>query len=107
MGFNYLGRITDISSYVAARNTKYGKSYRSYLRAHGSADGQVKFILTLVICNATWGPKFEWPQKFDSLYDYARMGYKEAELRIADFGDTYLNKNRTAILFKCKEIIET
>ena len=39
-------------------------------------DGEVKFILTLVICNATCGPQFEWPQKFDSFYDCARMGYK-------------------------------
>jgi len=67
----------------------------------------VKFVLTLVICNAVCGPQFEWPQKFNSFYDCARMGYKAAELRIADFGDTYVNKNRTSILFSCKEIAET
>jgi|TARA_Y100000296_G_C4971954_1_gene156339 hypothetical protein len=67
----------------------------------------VKFVLILVICNATCGPQFEWPQKFDSFYDCARMGYKAAELRIADFGQTYVDKNRTSILFSCKEIAET
>ena len=51
----------------------------------------MKFVLTLVICNAVCGPQFEWPQKFDSFYDCARMGYKAAELRIADFGQTYVN----------------
>jgi hypothetical protein len=35
------------------------------------------------------------------------MGYKAAELRIAEFGETYVNKNRTAILFKCQEVAET
>ena len=67
----------------------------------------MKFILVLVICNATCGPSFEWPQKFNSFYDCARMGYKASELRIAEFGETYVNKNRTAILFKCQEVAET
>ena len=67
----------------------------------------MKFILVLVICNATCGEQFEWPQKFDSFYDCARMGYKAAELRIAEFGETYVNNNRTAILFKCQEIAQT
>ena len=34
----------------------------------------MKFILTLVICNAVCAPAFEWPQKFDSFYDCARIG---------------------------------
>ena len=67
----------------------------------------MKYILILVICNATCGPQFEWPQKFDSFYDCARMGYKASELRIAEFGETYVNKNKTAILFSCKQINTT
>ncbi len=67
----------------------------------------MKFILTLVICNTVCGPQFEWPQRFDSFYDCGKMGYKVAELRITEFGETYVNKNRTAILFKCQEVSET
>ena len=67
----------------------------------------MKFILTLVICNAVCAPAFEWPQRFDSFYDCAKVGYRAAELRIAEFGETYVNKNRTAILFKCQEVAET
>ena len=67
----------------------------------------MKFILILVICNATCGPQFEWPQKFDSFYDCAKTGYEAAALRINEFGETYVNKNRTAILFKCQEVSET
>ena len=59
--------------------------------AHMIADAEVKFILTLVICNAT-SDQFEWPQKFDSFYDCARMGYKANELRITEFGQTYVDK---------------
>ena len=64
----------------------------------------MKFILVLVICNATCGPSFEWPQKFNSFYDCARMGYTASELRIQEFGQTYVDENRTSILFSCKEI---
>ena len=67
----------------------------------------MKFILTLVICNAVCGQQFEWPQKFDSFYDCAKTGYEAAALRINEFGETYVNKNRTAILFKCQEISQT
>ena len=67
----------------------------------------MKFILVLVICNATCGPQFEWPQKFDSFYDCARIGYKAAELRLVELGQTYVDINRTTILFSCKEISET
>ena len=67
----------------------------------------MKFILILVICNTTCGPEFEWPQKFNSFYDCARMGYTASELRIQEFGQAYVNKNRTSILFSCKEISET
>ena len=64
----------------------------------------MKFILTLVICNAVCAPAFEWPQKFDSFYDCARIGYKAAELRLVELGQTYVDTNRTSILFSCKEI---
>jgi len=67
----------------------------------------MKFILTLVICNAVCAQPYKWPQKFDSFYDCMKMGYQAAELRIADFGETYVNKNKTSILFSCKEINET
>ena len=67
----------------------------------------MKFILTLVICNAVCAPAFEWPQKFNSFYDCAKVGYRASELRIVEFGETYVNKNRTAILFKCQEVSET
>ena len=66
----------------------------------------MKFILTLVICNAVCAPQFQWPQKFDSFYDCARIGYKAAELRLAELGQTYVDINRTTILFSCKEISE-
>ena len=67
----------------------------------------MKFVLTLVICNAVCGEPYEWPQRFDSFYDCAKVGYRAAELRIAEFGETYVNKNITAILFKCQEVAET
>jgi hypothetical protein len=66
----------------------------------------VKFILTLVIFHAVCAPQFQWPQKFDSFYDCARIGYKAAELRLVELGQTYVDTNRTTILFSCKEISE-
>ena len=32
---------------------------------------------------------------------------RQVELRITEFGQTYVDKNRTSILFSCKEIAET
>ena len=65
----------------------------------------MKFILTLVICNYTLcTPAFEWPYKFDGYYDCATVGYEAASLRLQDMGAEYVNKNRTTILFTCKEI---
>ena len=66
----------------------------------------MKFILTLVICNTVCAPAFEWPQRFDSFYDCAKVGYRASELRIVEFGETYVNKNRTSILFQCQEVAE-
>ena len=67
----------------------------------------MKFVLTLVICNAVCAPPLQWPQKFNSFYDCARVGYKASELRLVELGQTYVDINRTSIIFNCKEINET
>ena len=63
----------------------------------------MKFILILVICNATCADHhLNGHRRFDNFYDCARVGYKAAELRLVELGQAYVNKNRTAILFKCQ-----
>ena len=65
----------------------------------------MKFILTLVICSQSiCGPTFEWPYPFKSYYECATIGYEASHLRLKEMGAEYVNKNRTTILFTCKEI---
>ena len=68
----------------------------------------MKFILVLVICNAT--SQLHNSNGLRSLIVFMivqEWDTKQPELRIADFGEEYVNKNRTAILFKCQEIAQT
>ena len=65
----------------------------------------MKFLLTLVICNYTvCTPAFKWPYEFNSYYECATIGYEASHLRLKEMGAEYVNKNRTTILFTCKEI---
>ena len=68
----------------------------------------MKFILTLIICShGVCGPAFEWPYPFKTYHECAIVGYEAAAARLKDMDPMVIDKNKTTILFSCKEIAET
>ncbi len=65
----------------------------------------MKFILTLVICSyGVCGPAFEWPYPFKTYHECAIFGYEAAAARLKDMDPMVIDKNKTTILFTCREM---
>jgi len=66
----------------------------------------MKIILTLFICSYVQGAcldPYEWPKKFNDMYDCMNAGYEEANKKIKEIGREEVNKHQVYIRFTCTE----
>jgi len=64
----------------------------------------MQFILTLLICSYVSGTcltPYQWPSKFNDVYDCLNFGYKEALQRSEALGREEVNKVGIYIRFSC------
>ena len=67
----------------------------------------MKILLSLVICSYVEGvcmPAFEWPEKFNTMYDCLTFGYEESHKKIKEFGRSEVNKQEIYIRFSCRPV---
>jgi hypothetical protein len=70
----------------------------------------MKFALVLLMCSGMAGQcidPFEWPLKFDTMYECLQFGYGESSKKLAEMGPETVNKIHAHIKFYCYEITET
>ena len=70
----------------------------------------MKIVLILYMCSYTAGsclPGYQWPDKFDDMYDCMQMGYSESIKKLEEVGREDVNKHKVFIKFACGEEIET
>ena len=67
----------------------------------------MKYLLIMIMCSNVSGtcmPGYDWPQKFDNLYDCLQTGYKQALVKHDEIGMQQINEHGIFIRFNCKEI---
>ena len=65
----------------------------------------MKILLTLVICSYVQGvcmPTYEWPEKFNTMYDCLTFGYEESNKKMKEIGRAEVNKHEIYIRFSCQ-----
>ena len=70
----------------------------------------MKFLLTLVICSGVAGecmPDYEWPKRFDGMYDCLQFGYVESSKKLEEIGRKEVNQYLMTIKFYCQPVQET
>ena len=70
----------------------------------------MKFALVLLMCSGMAVQcidPFEWPLKFDTMYECLQFGYGESSKKLAEMGPETVNKIHAHIKFYCYEITET
>ena len=66
----------------------------------------MKIILTLIMCsytNTVCLEPYEWPTKFNDMYDCMNAGYEEANKKMIEIGREEVNKHQVYIRFTCTE----
>ena len=66
----------------------------------------MKILLTLIMCSYVQGAcldPYEWPKKFNDMYDCMDSGYKEANKKMEEIGREEVNKHQVYIRFTCTE----
>ena len=68
-----------------------------------------KFILIVWVCSflgnqAACLPPLEYHKQFDSWYECSRTAHSETLLMISKMGFKYINDNKIAMSYSCKEI---
>jgi len=70
----------------------------------------MKIILILYLCSYTAGsclPGYQWPDKFDDMYDCLDAGYKESIKKMEKIGREDVNEHETFVRFACIKEKET
>jgi len=70
----------------------------------------VNFVLTLIMCAGMSGecmPAYNWPTRFDSMYNCLQFGYDEASKKLKEIGPEEVNKYYVHIKFYCSPITTT
>ena len=70
----------------------------------------MKIVLILYMCSYTAGcclPGYQWPEKFDDMYDCMQAGYTESMKKMEEVGREDVNKHEVFIRFACVEEVET
>jgi len=68
-----------------------------------------KFILLIWVCSfagnpAACLPPMQFPKQFDSWYECSRTAHTESVKMIAKLGYKYVNDNKIAMSYSCREI---
>jgi hypothetical protein len=69
----------------------------------------MKFILMLIMCSGISGqciPPYEWPERFDTMYECLQFGYGEASKKLAQIGPDTVNESYAHIKFYCQPATE-
>jgi hypothetical protein len=68
----------------------------------------MKYILILWVCSFLGGqtcmPPIESPIIYDSWYECSRAAHKESLLLMTRMGYKYINDNKVAMKYRCKEV---
>ena len=67
----------------------------------------MKYLLIMILCSNISGtclPGYEWPVKYDNLYECLETGYKESLRKHRDIGEGQVNEHVMYIKFKCQEL---
>ena len=70
----------------------------------------MKIILILYMCSYTAGsclPGYQWPEKFNDMYDCMQKGYIESMNKMEEVGREDVNKHEVFIRFACVKEEET
>ena len=70
----------------------------------------MKIILILYMCSYTAGsclPGYQWPEKFNDMYDCMQAGYTESMNKMEEVGREDVDKHEVFIRFACVEEVET
>ena len=67
-----------------------------------------KFILIIWVCSFAVNPTaclppLEYPKQFDSWYDCSRGAHSEASRMISKMGYKYVNDNKIAMSYSCRQ----
>ena len=67
-----------------------------------------KFALIIWVCSflgpATCLPPMEFPKQFDTWYECTRGAHSEALLMISKLGYKYINDNKIAMSYSCRQV---
>ena len=68
----------------------------------------MKFVLIIWVCtflheNACMKP-IKYPQLFDSWYECSRAAHHEAGQMMSDMGFKYVNENKIAMSYTCRQV---
>ena len=68
-----------------------------------------KFILLIWVCSFAGNPgaclpPLKYPKQFDSWYECSRTAHSETLLMLSKMGYKYVNDNKIAMSYSCKEI---
>ena len=70
----------------------------------------MKFVLILIMCSGMSGQcitPFEWPERFDTMYECLQYGYGESSKKLAEIGPDTVNEAYAHIKFYCQPVTET
>tara|TARA_R100001440_G_scaffold676_1_gene2099 strand:+ start:4078 stop:4290 length:213 start_codon:yes stop_codon:yes gene_type:complete len=70
----------------------------------------MKFILVLIMCSAVSNQcidPYEWPERFDSIYECLQFGYGESSKKLAQIGPDTVNEIHAHIKFYCQKVTTT
>jgi len=67
-----------------------------------------KFALIIWVCSFLGGqtclPPMEYPKQFDSWYECSRTAHSETLLMMSKMGFKYVNENKIAMSYSCREV---
>ena len=64
----------------------------------------MKILLTLYLCSTVAGTcleGFEWPERYDDMYDCIQAGYQESQKKMTEIGRLDVNQHQIYIRFTC------
>ena len=68
----------------------------------------IKFSLIIWVCSFLEGqqclPPMEFPKQFDTWYECTRGAHSEALLMISKLGYKYINDNKIAMSYSCRQV---
>ena len=69
----------------------------------------IKFALIIWVCSfavkpTVCLPPMEFPKQFNSWYECSRSAHKEASAMISKMGYKYVNENKIAMSYSCRQV---